>query len=775
MPSGRFEQIQKPARRVVDSARTQGVAGMTSTLSNGYRWRVRRAKQSIARAKRGAAARVPRATASEPTSGGVSLRPAAGPAVDSPRVTVVVTTLNRSELIPIALRSIQLQDLQEWECVVVDDGSTDDTVAVVQQFVEVDPRFRLIAHDTTRGLSAARNTGIANAAAEFVCFLDDDDFLFAGSLAARLSVIEAAPADIAASYCDWLGTDPEVGLERFHLDRKPADRLLFSYTSLRSGPPCIATSPMLRRDVLAGVGGFDESMTRGEDADLWQRILRLGFRFAYAKHVGVAYRRSPGSMVLGAPEAQLDTLVAIDDASDAPDPSVVGHGPLPVSTPLRDLSVDSARAPQRYRYLAMIAQHDPDNAIDVGRKTIPEAVRWEIDPLRLSRELTSYVTARGVIRDSRAAFEATSKVQRLVEELMPSPAAEWTPSADPEGWSDQVAPRGAAIVGRPRIIPATTDAVAGRVVLIAEAEYHVAEIGPLADELERRGQPTVFMLSPKTTDMAIRALGRYADTIAEFDVDASRDAAAVVVLNDWGPVRALVQAANDAGVPTYAKVEGVQDFDDVDTNQDRRAYRTARTVLGQGPNDAAALPDCDVRIVGSSRLERMWKAAPSSGGETVLVNLNFTYHVLTEHRDSWLSSVRAAINTAELPGLVSTHPAERSRRLGLPVASKPFRYEVTRAGVLVSRFSTVPFEAMARGVPFVYHNPHNEKVPTFASPDGAFPITRTAEELAVRIREVGENARAREIWAPFFLSQVDVHEDNSSETRTATAILDALT
>ena len=119
-----------------------------------------------------------------------------------PAITIVVTSCNRAELLQLALRSIQLQDFSRWECVVVDDASLDFSLRVAQEFAAVDPRFRVIKHETARGPSAARNTGLAAAKSEYICFLDDDDLLLPKSLSSRLLAVAGQSAHVAGAYCD---------------------------------------------------------------------------------------------------------------------------------------------------------------------------------------------------------------------------------------------------------------------------------------------------------------------------------------------------------------------------------------------------------------------------------------------------------------------------------------------------------------------------------------------------------------------------------------------
>ena len=124
-----------------------------------------------------------------------------------------------------------------------------------------------------------------------------------------------------------------------------------------------------------------------------------------------------------------------------------------------------------------------------------------------------------------------------------------------------------------------------------------------------------------------------------------------------------------------------------------------------------------------------------------------------------------------MAGLVSAHPAQRGRLIGLPSAAKPFRHEITKAAVLVSRFSTVPFEAMARGVPFVYHNPHGERFPTFTEPSGAFRVCKSVEDLALALQEaLAWRGAYRSRCAEFFERQVSTEPGHTPAARAAEVI-----
>ena len=315
------------------------------------------------------------------------------------------------------------------------------------------------------------------------------------------------------------------------------------------------------------------------------------------------------------------------------------------------------------------------------------------------------------------------------------------------------------------------------VILVPQSRYHVDDLGPLADELGRRGIPTRFMVTPQAPDTVLVELAKYADLALSWEplLPDRVPVAGVVVMNDWGPTRELIQSADRRGAATFAKIEGVQDFADADTGQQRLAYRTARHVLAQGEYDVKALPDRDTHVVGNTRLERIWRQPPAApdGEHPVLINFNFTYNVLTDHADAWLVSAQDGITQAGRDLVVSMHPAQKARyaTAARNVTDQPIRHELTRSAALISRFSTVIYESMARGVPVIYHNPHGEKVPDFQAPQGAF--LRTVDQAGLRDAvadlaqwQVDYRARCRD----FFAHQVDVDPHTPAEARGAAAI-----
>jgi glycosyltransferase involved in cell wall biosynthesis len=109
-----------------------------------------------------------------------------------PVVSVVIPVHNYARYVPEAIASVQAQTLQAWECVVVDDGSTDDTPEVLARLSALDDRITVV-RQAQRGLSAARNHGLQASRGRYVQFLDADDLLHEGKLEVHVKALEARP------------------------------------------------------------------------------------------------------------------------------------------------------------------------------------------------------------------------------------------------------------------------------------------------------------------------------------------------------------------------------------------------------------------------------------------------------------------------------------------------------------------------------------------------------------------------------------------------------
>src|SRR5690349_2218185 len=115
-----------------------------------------------------------------------------------PLVSIIVPCYNYAHYLGQTLENVRTQEYAGWECLIVDDGSTDETDKVAASFVDKDTRFRYI-HQHNKGLSGARNTGIAHAEGDYIQFLDSDDLIHPSKLLKQVAILEAGE-DIDLTY-----------------------------------------------------------------------------------------------------------------------------------------------------------------------------------------------------------------------------------------------------------------------------------------------------------------------------------------------------------------------------------------------------------------------------------------------------------------------------------------------------------------------------------------------------------------------------------------------
>lgn len=205
----------------------------------------------------------------------------------SPRLTVIITMYNSAATIAETIDSLRAQSFGDWECVVVNDGSTDNGPAIVDSILAEEPRIRMVTQ-ANRGLAGARNRGIDECRTELVHFLDSDDWMAPRGL----EWLVGAAASTGASYggyelCDERGrtlgrqspvSAPIVGLdEQLEWNRTATHAHLFS------------------RDAI-GDCRFDEKLRVVEDYDMWLRLAARGERWQGVERIVAGYRLRPNSM-----------------------------------------------------------------------------------------------------------------------------------------------------------------------------------------------------------------------------------------------------------------------------------------------------------------------------------------------------------------------------------------------------------------------------------------------------------------------------------------------
>jgi len=243
-----------------------------------------------------------------------------------PKVSVIITAYQKAQFLPRAMQSVLDQTFQDFELIVVDDGSTDTTREIVEHFVQKDSRIKYI-YQENQGPGSARNKGIEASQAELVALLDGDDEWLPEKLEHQVQIMVSCPiVDLIFTNMQYVNTIDkghivnlsshyhDYVMSRFTLRPLSKDGKVHLIKD-KSFPAKIAlknvflpTSAMFRKYVWDKVGGFNEEFRGPEDLDFWVRAALKKCQFAYMSHVCAIYYKNETSLVQASERSYLEQL-----------------------------------------------------------------------------------------------------------------------------------------------------------------------------------------------------------------------------------------------------------------------------------------------------------------------------------------------------------------------------------------------------------------------------------------------------------------------------------
>ena len=223
-----------------------------------------------------------------------------------PRVSVITIFLDEEQFLAEAIESVRTQTFQDWELLLVDDGSTDQSGAIARAYADADPaRVRCLFHSgrANRGMSASRNLGIQNARGEFIAFLDGDDLWLPNKLVDQVDLMDAEPR-AALAYgrtLIWHSWQPHPAMPDFCYPLGvAADRLydpprLFNVLMRNRAQTPTTCNAIVRRSLIDRIGGFaDEFVALFEDQVFFAKALLAAPAYVDGR-TWALYRQHPGS------------------------------------------------------------------------------------------------------------------------------------------------------------------------------------------------------------------------------------------------------------------------------------------------------------------------------------------------------------------------------------------------------------------------------------------------------------------------------------------------
>lgn len=198
------------------------------------------------------------------------------------KVSVIIPYYNGEKFIAEAIESVMSQTYQNFEIIIVDDGSTDSARAVIEPYI-TDKRVKFVQHEKNRGIPSARNTGIKHSKGEYVAFLDQDDIWLPEKLEYQVAVFERATTDLGLVFSNVNIADSDLIVEKYKsLNSIPSDInelshqevLKFLFLSSNFIP---LVTVIVRKECIVAIGLFDETIKGG--ADDYDICLRLAAKY----------------------------------------------------------------------------------------------------------------------------------------------------------------------------------------------------------------------------------------------------------------------------------------------------------------------------------------------------------------------------------------------------------------------------------------------------------------------------------------------------------------
>lgn len=235
-----------------------------------------------------------------------------------PLVSVIIPAFNSSKTIKKTIDSVLVQTLTDFELIIINDASTDNTLDIISQYQ--DPRLQVFSYPHGGG-NVSRNRGLKHALGEYVSFLDADDIWEADKLELQLQTLQKLQQNtevaIAYSWTDYINEEDNVILKGCHTNANgDIYEKLLVHNFLENG-----SNPLIRKTSIVELGGFDETLTAAQDWDMWLRLAQK-YHFVCVPKVHILYRVTTNSVSTNLNRQEEACLKVLEKALQSSPPSV---------------------------------------------------------------------------------------------------------------------------------------------------------------------------------------------------------------------------------------------------------------------------------------------------------------------------------------------------------------------------------------------------------------------------------------------------------------------
>jgi glycosyltransferase involved in cell wall biosynthesis len=623
----------------------------------------------------------------------------------NPLFSIVIPAFNAEATLVGSVESALRQSLskEKYEIIIIDDGSTDSTYVLMQSLQQAADNIKIFRNPSNICLGATRNRGIELASGDYITFLDADDCLRSDALEC---FFDALNDELDIIYADIVKIN-EYGDTLASLIRNKDTRLLLK-TQLRGTPSFCACAALYKKSFLEkNVIRFTTGVFY-EDIEFSIRCALYVKNFKLLDHVLYYWKVRQDSIT-----------------------GTISHKKIE----------DAIQVWVKIYYL--LEQHGLINTYFTD---------WKGAVVKFF-QLTA-------TRCRYFADDADALLAFFAERILQSPllSAKGVTPECLEPVIRECAKHSLRLVSITDL-PKLAEAAAGAVVLMGNVDYHVRQLVVIARKLQLNGVKCVVIdASPSHRHLPGRILKQAeADTFSDIpffflETDVVYplffNAKAYVFTADWHLFRTLIIKLKERNIPVIAFYEGITDDLLVEPPAPPRMmdlhYRHADYLMIPGEYYSSIYSKHNPVVTGLPTIrEKLLEEVRFPESPRVLINVNFTFGVLEDKRNQFLTTALDACNVLSLPYIIAQHPADTADLSILRPSDMGVYENLRRSTVLISRFSTCILEALAMGKPVIYHNPHGEKFPKFQEkPMGAFLVSTSTESLIEALENVLADVKA---------------------------------
>ncbi len=677
----------------------------------------------------------------------------------NPLVSILIPVFNSEKYLEKCLDSSTKQTLKHIEIIIINDGSQDESLKISEKYAKKDSRIKVFTQKN-RGQGFARNLGLRKATGRFIFCLDSDDWIELDTLEKLYKKAQIEKSD--AVICGWKRIEENSGqtiatrVDIHNLKDTSKENILkrvFSGNMNLMACACLMKKSIFDENHIIYPDVYHEDLyvmpkiyyfakkisIEKENLYNWLVRSKSTTNSANMKHVigvcGAIYdwkvflhkeniHKKYKNEFVAACFAYLNSLlVQINLHQDSQDQAESYDFIIETLLSVHELKEYQTILPENHKkarekiltlYQKALDNKDTLKNSDKFAQQSYTSTKLELDNIKASRGyifLSKYYGYRNKI----------SKISKILSK------------------------------GRTKkeSIDTSTDASSKNkkkqydVVFLPHKDYQVWTMGLIARELKKLGVSSCMMdLTDHYKDERSREAAKNFPDIPfkdlSFLLDEKISSSSLVCMNDWDKKvnRPLIQEAQKNNIKTIGIIEGINDFYDKDIKWERHAYQTVEYLLMTGEHDRQFFQNKKEKavVIGVPRLkELMEEKVRFPKKPLAVINVNFSYGVLEDKRDMWISSAVEGCTRAGIDYIITKHPADKGDYSSYNVSTKNMYDTVREGSIIISRFGSIIIEALAMGKPAIYHNPHHEQVFKFQEPMGAYSLSNDSDSLAKAI------------------------------------------